>query len=178
MKGLSNTACVSNVLGEIYDGAGQWHTGFLPYGQFAGLIGTTTADLMRRLVQLGIVEHTGERHRLTRMAVRKRFGMVIKKHRKGKPDLRFDVILPEGMVHVVTNLKATNLPETPIEKMNRSGMSQRDIASWLGKSQQSVSKHLRSLPPRLKNWPVVGTWDDCSEADNDNRSDNHSATAA
>lgn len=112
------------------------------------------------------------------MAVRKRYGMVIKKRRKGKPDLRFDVILPEGMVHVVTNLKATNLPETPIEKMNRSGMSQRDIASCLGKSQQSVSKHLRSLPPRLKNWPVVGTWDDGSEADNDNRSDNHSATAA
>ncbi|KAB2767625.1 winged helix-turn-helix domain-containing protein [Brucella anthropi] len=83
--------------------------------------------------------------------------------------MQFDVILPEGMVEVVTNLEATNLPETEIEKLRKAGLSQRDIAFRLDLSQQAVSKHLNSLPPRLTDWPIVGTWDEDDEGESDNQ---------
>ncbi|GEM_PF-3217455 len=177
LKELSNTGCVSAILGEICDNAGTWHTGFLPYGKLAELIGTTTADLMRRLKLLGIVEYKAGRHRLTRTAILKRFGMVYRKGRKGDLDMSFDVILPEGMVEVVTHLKATNLPETEIERMNRQGLSQRTIATRIGMTQQAVSKHLKSLPPRLANWPITGTWN-IDEEKEPEQSDNQSVLAA
>jgi hypothetical protein len=178
LKTISNTQCAHPVLGEICDRDGTWHTGFLPYGQLASLIGTTTADLMRRLQALNIVEHLGGRHRLTRTAIRKRFGMVYRKHIKGQPGVCLDVILPGGMVYVVTNLVATNLPETEIEKLVHDGQSQSSIAARLGCTQQAVSKHLRTLPPRLQDWPIAGSWDDTEHADNDNQVHNFSVSAA
>ena len=89
-----------------------------------------------------------------------------------------DVILPEGMVHLVTNLAATNLRETEIEKLAQAGISQSSIAVRLGCSQQAVSKHLRSLPPRLQDWPITGSWDDTEHADNDNQVHNLSVSVA
>ncbi|UVV66954.1 winged helix-turn-helix domain-containing protein [Brucella anthropi] len=173
-KPLSNSGfnkqCASTLLGEVCDSNGTWHTGFMPYGKLAEMIGTTTADLMRRLRLLGIVEADERgRHKLTRTAIRKCHGEVYWRKPKGSPALQFDVILPEGMVEVVTNLEATNLPETEIEKLRKAGLSQRDIAFRLDLSQQAVSKHLNSLPPRLTDWPIVGTWDEDDEGESDNQ---------
>lgn len=177
MKALSHKQCAHTVLGEICDRDGTWHTGFLPYGQLATLIGTTTADIMRRLQLLKIVEHRDGRHRLTRTAIQKCFGMVFQRYRKGQLVVSQDVILPAGMVNLVANLKATNLPETEIEKLSRAGNSQSSIAARLGCSQQAVSKHLKSLPARLQDWPIVGSWEDADHADKDNQTHNRSVFA-
>lgn len=149
------------VLHEIRDQYGVWHTGWLPFGQLADLIGTTTADLMRRLAILGVVEHREGRHRLSAMAKRKSYGMTYRRPAKGdRARLEIDVILPEGMVLVVQNLEATNPPLTEAERLRDQGLSQRAIAARLGISQPAVRKRLEVVPPRLKNWPIVGSWDE------------------
>jgi hypothetical protein len=124
------------------------------------MIGTTTADLMRRLKLLGIVEHTGERHRLTAMAIRKCYGTVYQKRHKDQPTLSYDLILPEGMVQIVTNLEATNQMETEDEQLRAAGLSLSEIGNQLGCSKQAVGKRLAKLPPRLTDWPLKGSWKD------------------
>lgn len=166
------------VLHEIRDHAGNWVTGWRTFTGLADLIGTTTADLMRRLAALDVVEMRDGRNRLTTIARQKGYGTT----RRGvagdaKTRVETDVLLPDGMVLVVKNLDATNLPMTETEKLIRTGLSQRDVATRLGISQQAVQKRLRAIPPRLKDWPVLGSWDDRDEADNDN-TDNPSACAA
>ena len=152
------------VLKEICDQNGVWHTGWLPFGKLAKVVGTTTADLLRRLTILGVVEHRDGRHRLTSMAKRKSYGTVYRRKAKdGKPRLELDVILPEGMVLVATNLEATNLPLTEAERFREQGLSQRDIAARLGISQPAVKKRLDAVPPRLRDWPIVGSWDEQSD---------------
>ncbi len=153
-----------SVLQEIRDQNGVWHTGWLPFGKFAALIGTTTADLMRRLVSLGVVEHREGRHRLTAMAKRKSYGVTYRRQAKrGVHRQEIDVILPEGMVLVVQNLEATNLATTDAESLRDQGSSQRAIAMRLGITLRAVQKRLASVPPKLKNWPIVGSWDDESD---------------
>ena len=44
------------VLHEIQDHAGNWITGWRTFTSLAELIRTSTADLMRRLTMLGVVE--------------------------------------------------------------------------------------------------------------------------
>ncbi len=149
----------------------------MPYGKLAETIGTTTADLIRRLKVLGIVEYVNGRHRITQTAIRKRFGRVYQRRRKGGTTLKFDVILPEGMVEVVTNLDATNLPETEIEGMAKQGLSMSDIAMRVGCSKQAIHKHLNSLPPRLTDWPITGTWED-DDDEGQSRAVNRSVLAA
>lgn len=150
-----------HVLHEIRDQYGVWHTGWLPFGKLAEEVGTTTADLMRRLTILGVVEHREGRHRLTALAKRKSYGMTYRRPAKGdRPRLEIDVILPEGMVLVVQNLQATNLPLTEAERLRDQGSSQRAIAARLGITLRAVQKRLAAVPPRLKNWPIVGSWDE------------------
>lgn len=157
------------VLGEVRDDRGNWHDGCLPFTDLARLIGTTTADLMRRLVMLGVVERQEIRHRLTSTAKRSGYGTTYRCRAKGgKPRLEMDLILPEGMVLVVRNLEATNPPITETERLAEAGLSQRAIAARLGITQQAVHKRLSALPPRLKNWPVLGSWEDREAGDNDN----------
>lgn len=149
------------VLHEVRDDAGRWVTGWLPYGQLAALIGTKVNDLMRRLTILGVVERRDGRNRLTAAAKAKNYGMInYRRSEKGRPRLAIDVILPEGMTLLVQNLEATNLPRTEVETMTDDGLSQRVIASRLGITQKAVQKRLAAVPPRLKNWPVLGSWDD------------------
>ncbi len=177
---LSNRKCVSTVLGEICDDRGQWITGCLTFGRLAETIGTTTADLMRRLVMLRIVEMKDGRHRLTREAIRKQYGTVNRRRGKGKgsPDIRIDLMLPDGMVFVVTNLEATNLAETDAEILRRNGMSLSQIAQQLGCSKQAVHKRLAGRPPRLTNWKIVGSWAERKAANDDNHIVNLSVPAA
>lgn len=160
MKLLSNTKCVHPVLGEIRDAEGRWHTGALTFTAMAQLLGTTTQDLIRRCFKLGIVEYKGERHRLTKMAKRKYYGET---YRRRKYDgtgklLCMDVLLPDGMVKIVTNLEATNPDETELCQLLKKGYSQSRIALLLGCSQQAVSKKIKSRPPHLTNWPILGSW--------------------
>ncbi|WP_376709970.1 hypothetical protein [Pseudochrobactrum lubricantis] len=161
MKLLSNTKCVHPVLGEIRDAEGKWHTGVLTYTAMARLVGTTTQDLIRRCLKLGIVEYKGERHRLTRMARQKCYGRTYKQpqHDRTGAMLCIDVILPEGMVKIVTNLEATNPDETDVCRLLKKGYSQSRIASLLGCSQQAVSKKIKSRHPHLTNWPILGSWE-------------------
>ncbi len=150
-----------HVLHEIRDQFGVWHTGWLPFGKLADLIGTTTADLVRRLVILGVVEHQEGRHRLTALAKRKSYGITYRRAAKGDVRrLEIDVILPEGMVLVVQNLEATNLPLTDAERLRDQGLSQRATAARLGITLRAAQKRLASVPPRLRDWPIVGSWDD------------------
>jgi len=149
------------ILHEIRDQFGVWHTGWLPFGKLAEEIGTTTADLMRRLVILGLVEHREGRHRLTAQAKRKSYGMTYRRPAKGNVRrLEIDVILPEGMVLVVQKLEATNLPLTDAERLRDQGLSQRAIAARLGITLRAAQKRLASVPPRLRDWPIVGSWDE------------------
>lgn len=160
---LSNRAC-HPVLGEIRDHAGNWHTGWLPIGHLADLIGTSTRDLIRRLVLLGVMEHREGRHRLTALAKRKPYGTTVRRRAKGGlPRLETDVILPDGMVLLVQNLEATNLPLTETERLHLEGLSQRAIGARLGITQRAVRKRLADTPPRLKDWPVLGSWNDGEE---------------
>ena len=85
-----------------------------------------------------------------------------------KTRIEADVILPEGMVLVVQNLNVTNLPPTEVEMLASKGLSQRAIAARLGISQQAVQKRLRAIPPRLTDWLILGSWEDRTDADNDN----------
>ncbi|MFK0385194.1 hypothetical protein [Agrobacterium sp. NPDC090273] len=149
------------VLDEIRDQTGVWHTGWLPFGKLADLIGTTTADLLRRLVILGVVEHREGRHRLTKWAKRKSYGTIYRRKGNGNlPRLEVDVILPQGMVLVVRNLAATNLPLTETERLRNEGLSLRSIAVRQGITLRAVQKRLEAIPPKLQNWPIVGTWED------------------
>lgn len=148
-----------DTLQEICDSKGVWHTGWLTFGKLADVIGTTTTDLMRRLVALGVLEHDGQRHRLTSWSKGKCYGEVYRKRKADGARLEIDVILPEGMVLLVQNLEQTNLPVTEAESLSEQGLSQRAIATRLGISQPAVKKRLDSIPPRLSNWPVVGSWD-------------------
>ena len=150
-----------HVLHEIRDQFGVWHTGWLPFGKLADVIGTTTADLMRRLVILGVVEHREGRHRLTALAKRRGYGTIYRRKAKGENSrLEIDVILPEGMVLVVQNLEATNLPLTDAERLRDQGLSQRATAARLGITLRAAQKRLASVPPRLRDWPIVGSWDE------------------
>jgi hypothetical protein len=79
-----------------------------------------------------------------------------------------DLILPGGMVLLVQNLQATNAPLTETERLANAGLSLSAIAARLGISRQAVHKRLNAFPPRLKDWPVLGTWAGDGEADNDN----------
>lgn len=157
---MNDLRCASTVLGEVRDHTGRWHDGTKSYSDFANMIGTTTADLMRRLKLLGIVEHTGERHRLTKAAIRRCYGTVYQKRRKDQPTLFYDLILPDGMVLIVTNLEATNQTETEVEKLRAAGLSLSEIGNQLGCSKQAVGKRLANLPPRLTDWPIKGSWKD------------------
>lgn len=119
---------------------------------------------------LGVLEHRQGRHRLTGLAVEKGYGAVCRRKAvDGRPRLEWDVILPDGMVLLVRNLETTNLPLTDTEKLAREGLSQRAIARHQGVTQKAVQKRLAAVPPRLSNWPVVGSWKE--EADNDNCDD-------
>lgn len=170
-------ACHS-VLGEIRDDNGRWHTGWLPFGRLAELVGTTTSDVVRRLVLLGVLEHRDGRHRLTALAKQKGYGAIYRRGTaNGRPRLEWDVILPEGMVLLVQNLEATNPPLTDAERLLAEGHSLRAIARREGVTLKAVQKRLASIPPRLKDWPVLGTWDDPDMTDNDN-TDDHSVCAA
>jgi predicted DNA-binding protein (UPF0251 family) len=84
--------------------------------------------------------------------------------------MEIDVILPEGMVLLVQKLEITNPQLTEAERLRDQGLSQRAIAARLGISQPAVKKRLASVPPRLSDWPIVGSWD--------NESDHPSACAA
>jgi len=165
-KELSPRKCFNPVIGEICDDKGEWVTGWLTFGRLADTIGTTTADLVRRLSLLGVLVYRDGRHRLTQTAIRKWYGKVIRKRIKGGPDVRVDVILPEGMVLLVRNLEATNAPETEAELLKRRGLSLSKIALQLGCSKQAVHKRLKESPPRLTNWKVSGSWADRREVDN------------
>ncbi len=176
----SSSRTYNPIIGEIRDDNGVWHTGWQTFGRLAQLVGTTTTDLMRRLTALGIVEYRDERHRLTPWARQKGYGTVYRRKRRPRPDLpvlAIDVVLPEGMVLLVQNLEATNLPLTETERLRNHGLTFSAMANRLGVSRQAVHKRLNGLPPRLKNWPVVGTWADKAAADNDN-SVNRPASAA
>lgn len=163
------------VLHEVRDHAGNWVTGWLPFGHLAGLIGTTTADLMRRLTVLDVVELIDGRHRLTPLAKRELYGTTLHhRPRPGSPRLKLDVMLPDGMVLLVQNLEATNAPVTEAEKLAGQGFSQRAIAGRLGITLRAVQKRLAAVPPQLKNWPVVGSWED-DEAGNSYEGDYLSA---
>ncbi|TYR33770.1 hypothetical protein FY036_06900 [Mesorhizobium microcysteis] len=155
--------CVSTTLGEIRDASGAWHTGYLPFAALAVTFNTTTADVLRRLACLGIVQRDARgRYGITQDARRLCQGEVI--HRRtgrGAPTKRYDVILPSGMVLLARNLEATNEPQTEIEKLHDDvGLSMRAIGQRVGISAEAVSKHLRSRPPRLTDWPVIGSWED------------------
>jgi hypothetical protein len=156
------------VLDEIRDENGVWHTGWAPFGKLAQMVGTTTHDLLRRLSILGMVEFRQERHRLTMWARQKSYGMIYRPKSKRVKRLEIDIVLPRGMVFVVTNLERTNLPQTEAEKLAATGLSQRAIAMRLGVSQQAVQKRLATLPPRLKDWPILGSWDDDGTEEGDN----------
>lgn len=158
MKLLSNTKCIHSVLGEIRDADGVWHSGFMGYTSFAARIGTTTSDLMRRLKMLNIVRGAKDRSRPTPYARQKRYMETYYRKRKGQKRLCFDVLLPGGMVHVVSNLEATNLPLTREEQLRNEGRSLSEIALIVGISKQAVHRKLGNIPPRLSNWPVLGAW--------------------
>lgn len=152
------------LLHEIRDATGAWHTGWKTFGDFAALLGTTTPDLIRRLALLGIVEMREGRHRLTSWALSIRLGVTYYRPIVGRRSrVAVDVLLPDGMVHVVRNLEATNLPLSEAESLAREGLSQRAIAERLGVSQQAVQKRLRNVPLKLRDWPVVGSWADDSD---------------
>ena len=68
-------------------------------------------------------------------------------------------------------------PNWSAERLANAGLSLSAIAARLGISRQAVHKRLNAVPPRLKDWPVLGTWADDGEADNDN-SVNLSVSAA
>ncbi|MEQ1942393.1 hypothetical protein ABMA32_08220 [Mesorhizobium sp. VNQ89] len=158
------------------DDNGRWHTGWLPFGELAELVGTTTSDVVRRLVVLGVLEHRDNRHRLTAVARQKGYGTTWR-FKDGDRRLEWDVILPDGMVLLVQNLEATNLPLTRTEQLYRQGLSLRAIAREEGVTLKAVQKRLDSVPPRLTNWPVLGTWHNPEIADNDN-TDDHRVCAA
>ncbi len=156
------------VLDEIRDENGVWHTGWVPFGKLAEMIGTTSRDLIRRLSILSMVEFRDERHRLTKWARQKSYGMIYRPKNDRVKRLEIDVVLPRGMVFVVSNLEKTNPPLTEAEKLAATGISQRQIAMRLGVSQQAVQKRLANLSPRLKDWPMLGSWDDDDTEDGDN----------
>ena len=161
-----NLPCVSAVLREIRDAQGTWHTGYMSFATLAATFGTTTADVIRRLEALGVVERNPRgRVEITKDARRLCHGEVIRRRIEGRPR-RFDVVLPAGMVLLATNLEATNEPPSEIEKLHHeAGLSMRTIALRLGISAKAVSKHLNSRPPRLTNWPILGTWEDDGAVD-------------
>jgi hypothetical protein len=150
----------------------------MTYSRLAETVRTTTGDLMRRLSILGIVEVIDGRHRLTPWARVKGYGTTYRRSpKRGKSGISMDVILPGGMVRLVQNLEATNAPLTETERLSNAGLSLSAVAARLGISKQAVHKRLNALPPRLKDWPIAGTWADTGAADNDN-SVNHSVSAA
>lgn len=169
------------VLHEIRDQQGYWVTGWCKFSDLADLIGTTTADLMRRLSMLGVVEYREGRHRLTPLAKQKLYGETLRGVDEDSGQrFTLDVILPDGMVHLVQNLEATNAPVTETERLIDEGLSRKEVARRLDITPKAVRKRLASVPPRLKDWPVLGSWDDADEevgndADNDNNAAPHAS---
>lgn len=163
------------VLHEIRDQQGNWVTGWCKFSDLADLIGTTTADLMRRLSMLGIAEYREGRHRLTPLARQKLHGTTL--HGIDEDSGRhftLDVILPDGMVHLVQNLEATNAPPSETERLIGEGLARKEVARRLNISPKAVRKRLAAIPPQLKDWPVLGRWQDeegNDDADNDNNAD-------
>lgn len=86
-----------------------------------------------------------------------------RKDRKKRVRQEHHVILPEGMVLLVRNLEATNPPLTEAERLIQSGYSRADVARRLGCSRAAITQALNRAPPRLKNWPIVGSWEERAE---------------
>jgi hypothetical protein len=177
MNRLASNRAYHPILHEIRDEDGNWVTGWKTYSDLAETVGTTVADLMRRLAILGVVEMRDGRHRLTRTARIAGHGTVHWQKTASGKTIGMDLILPGGMVFLVQNLQATNASLTETERLANAGLSLSAIAARLGISKQAVHKRLIALPPRLKDWPVLGTWAEEGEADNDN-SVNLSVSAA
>ncbi len=93
-----------------------------------------------------------------------------RKDRKKRVRLEQHVILPDGMVLLVRNLEATNPPPSEAERLIQSGHTRADVARRLGRSRAAITQALKRAPARLKNWPIVGAWEEDDEAGNVNRS--------